>query len=169
MIVRQTSKIDVWLLATCLGLSASDVAQSFRDGRVASRWCELWACRDFGLRKQPNSNCARGDAFVATGADELLYEVRCLTHCGVSFQPSKSLGSGRTSTLDSLKGKVRSVDRWAVYDITEFPSVTVYRLKSSMVEGWIDLEQVKPSGRLSYQLFNELVDEEISEELFQTA
>jgi hypothetical protein len=151
-------KLDTEALAAALAIPEDAVVPAFRDGRVSSRFSELWAAKCFGIVCHKNTNNRSTDCFVEMpDGDKVEIAVRTLTR-SIRFQDSIFIGGGRKRcTLADLKQSIRRSDRWFVCDVRDFPEVRFYKIKSSVLEKWIDNGELTPSG-LSAKRFTELLN-----------
>lgn len=139
--------LDIHALASALAIDEDNVIDSFRDGRVASRFTEHWAEEMFGVCKYSDTNHPHSDAFILL-PDNSTFEVaiRCLTFSGIKFQASRHQGAGRTCSTTHVKNSIRSVDRWIVFDMRSFPKVTASMLRVALLEEWIDQGHLTIAG-----------------------
>ncbi len=151
-------KLNEEQLASALMLTIADIRSCFSDGRVASRFVEHWAERMFGVIKYLNTNHQSSDGYyeLADGS-KIEVSIRTLTDNGIRFQDSKFMGVGRSCSVSDLKASIRRADQWIVFDITPFPLIRAMKIKCSVLEHWIDMGELTPSG-LSYSSFCKLLN-----------
>lgn len=153
----QVIEFDLDKLSEALHMPSYIVREVFRDGRVAWRFAEHWAQDGFCVTRHKSNTHISTDAFVPLhGDDRVEYAIRTLTKGGIKFQDSRYYGTGRSCNLATLKECVRRSDRWIVVDITAFPVVKSYKLKSSMLDNWIDMGDLNVNG-VSYDRFFQLI------------
>jgi hypothetical protein len=150
--------IDIDALASALTIDRAKVIEAFQDGRVCSRFVELWAESRFGLIRHANSNHPSSDGYFMTAdGDNIQIAVRTLTRSGVRFQDSRFIGSGRSCSIDDLKASIRRSDKWFIFDIRFFPTITLLKLRCALLEQWIDSGELTPAG-LSANNFAQLLN-----------
>jgi len=142
----------------CLEFSVCDVAHAlkipedvvvheFKDGRVASRFTEHWAAQVFAFKKSENTNAPQDGKIELQHLPESgNISVKTLTEHGVKFQRSRNIGSGRVCTIDDLVEAVKSADLYIVADVTEFPSVKLVPVRSTIILGWVYDGFLTPAG-----------------------
>lgn len=115
---------DTDVLSDALHISKDEVISSFRDGRGAWPFSELWGQRLFEFAKHTNSNEPLSDGLLALERlGDLKVSIKALTKAGVKFQQSKFVGYGRTTTKNDLIASLEACDRVIVVDVTAFPEV----------------------------------------------
>ena len=140
---------NVPLLSAALNLEDFQIIESFKDGRVSSRFSEYWAGSLYGFEKCVNSNKPKYDGNVVhplVENMELNVSVRSLTD-KVVFQQSKYIGGGRKCNLDDLKSSVMHIDFVIVVDIFPFPTITFLPIKSKTLLDAIDEGKLGVGGK----------------------
>jgi hypothetical protein len=140
-------------LAAAFRISEESVRELFHNGRFVSWLAEYWVRDAFKLSLYSNKNHASSDGYHALPDNsQVEHSIRVITARGIKFQASKNMGAGRSCTLNDLKDNIRKTERWIVVDVVQFPRITFYRLKCSVLERWIDNGELTTSG-LPYNRF----------------
>ena len=148
-----TMLLDADSLALALQITKEQTIQAFRDGRVASRFSELWAATMFTLYLYQNKNHPSADGYYTLPDNSKIeVSIRTLTARGIKFQDSKFIGAGRSCSMTDLKASIRRTDQWIVMDVAGFPKIDGYKVKCAVLEHWIDAGELTPAG-LSYSRF----------------
>lgn len=159
--------LETEAIAKALAIPESGVMSAFCDGRVASRFSELWAAKCFGVIAHKSSNQRSSDGFFPTpDGDRVEIAIRTLTRRGIRFQDSIYMGGGRSCSMRQLKESIRRSDKWYVCDITGFPTIAFYKIKASLLEQWIDDGVLSTSG-LSAEKFAMLLNRDATPMLRQ--
>lgn len=141
--------LDTAKLADALWISEEDVVREFSDGRVTSRFGEIWAGKLYQFKKCENTNESGFDGLIEHPLiDRVRIGVRSLTKSGIRFQMSKFIGSGRTCTLDNLRESIAVMDFEIVMDIVDCPIIHVLPVKAT------DLMALVDSGNLTQKGLN---------------
>ena len=138
--------ININLLAEALLMPEQDCVDEFRDGRVASRFTEHWAARIFGFKRHRRDHPGSDGYYVLPEGDEIRGAVRTLTESGIKFQDSKYIGSGRSCSQQDLTRSIRNTDMWIVFDIRNFPIVEPIKVRTSILEYWIEQGDLTTAG-----------------------
>jgi hypothetical protein len=125
-------KIDE--LASALQILPEDVVAYFTDGRRVSFILERHIARHYG-GKLANSE---RDSYDFQDKKGRKWEVRSITKQGTYFNPSVQVGAGRKFAESGFRTKVQGIYGFILCDITNFPEVPIYEIKSQTVIDWFE-------------------------------
>jgi hypothetical protein len=138
--------IDVAKLAEALEISEQNCISEFRDGRVISRFTELWAAEKFGFMRYPRNYPGPDGYCMLADGDKVEIAIRSLTNSGIRFQAAKYIGGNRTCSRDNLTESIRNTDRWLIFDIRNFPVIDIFKIRTSLLEHWIGRGELTARG-----------------------
>jgi hypothetical protein len=134
-------------VAEALWISEEDVVREFSDGRVTSRFGEIWAGKLYEFNKCENTNESGYDGLIEHPlVGRIRVGVRSLTKSGIKFQMSKFTGSGRTCTIEDLRTSIAAMDFEIVMDIVDSPIVHMVPVKAEDLMGLVTAGELTPSG-----------------------
>ena len=85
--------------------------------------------------------------------------MRSVTKSGIYFTNSRDIGSLRTFNEEGFIKKINYIEGYMVSDISEWPNVPVYQIKSSLVLKWYNDGKLSSNTKISKQKFFELLNE----------
>ena len=117
-------------LALAMKLTKEEVVPYFKDGRRISFLLERVISRSSVPGKLAPSE---RDYFDIEDSKGNKWEVRCLTENGVNFGPSNGIGKDRKFNEQDFKKKLKLIKGYLLCDVTNFPTVYVYKITSKEV------------------------------------
>lgn len=136
---------DPNLLAEGLGITTDEIIESFKDGRVASRFVEYLSSKLYGLEKK-NSNNPGFDSIMTHPLVLLKTEVRTIGKSGIRFQQSIDIGGKRKCSTKQLLEAIKANDFYIAVDIQDFPKVCFIPIASKKLQIFIDRGELKSGG-----------------------
>lgn len=125
-----TLQWDEKALASALKLDVSEIKPYFKDGRRISFLLERSLVKRLMPGKLAISERDPYDIELRNGEK---WEVRCITSRGVKFGPSKNTGGSRKFSEKDFLHKLKSIAGYALCDVTNFPSVAIYKVPSNAI------------------------------------
>jgi len=114
--------------------------EMFKDGRVASKFCE----NIFTMWYPLELHDVKG--YDHTDKDGQKYEMKCFTKNGAKYCLSGMIGSGRQIDVEEMRENIESNDLIFIFvDIVDFPS-----LRYKFIRGQ-DLLDKWPKGKISFK------------------
>jgi len=120
-------------IAAALKISTDAVQEYFTDGRRVSFILERRIANEVLKATLAKSEGAGYDLVDASGDK---WEVRSISAGGVYFCPSYMVGSGRTFNEPGFLEKLGEIKGYILTDITSFPDVPFWVVKSETVKDW---------------------------------
>ena len=148
-------KWDLSEVAKAIKISEEETKEYFRDGRRCAFLVER-RVRDFIEGKLAPSE---GSSYDLIDKDGKNWEVRSVTKSGIYFTNSRDIGSSRTYNEEGFIKKINNIEGYMVSDISEWPNVPVYQIKSSLVLKWYNDGKLSSNTKISKQKFFELLNE----------
>lgn len=138
---------DVKSLSNEVCLTEKDTINSFRDGRVVSRFSEHWAEALYKFKKSKSSNQPGYDGTIkAGGFEKLRISIKSLTKSGIKFQQSVNQGAGRKCNNDLLLESLDQFDYVVVIDVIDFPIVKTIPIKVEYLKKLVKTDQLTCGG-----------------------
>ena len=129
------------------------VSSLMKDGRTASPFIQE-TLQEMSIGYKNYEGQQKGvDGQDANGT----VEVRGLAKTGVKFQYSGDIGSGRSCDAEKLGGSLSRTDTYYISDLTDAPTIHVYRVPAYIVNNWFEEGNLTVSG-LSHDKFMALVE-----------
>ena len=124
---------DLQQIAAALKISTDAVREYFTDGRRVSFILERRIANEV-----LNATLAKSEGAGYDLVDEIgdKWEVRSISSGGVYFCPSYMVGSGRSFNEPGFLEKLREIKGYILTDITSFPDVPFWIVKSEVVKDW---------------------------------
>jgi hypothetical protein len=120
-------------IAAALKISTDAVREYFTDGRRVSFILERRIANEVLKATLAKSEGAGYDLVDASGDK---WEVRSISAGGVYFCPSYMVGSGRSFNEPGFLQKLSEIKGYILTDITSFPDVPFWIVKSETVKDW---------------------------------
>ncbi len=137
---------DLEQIATALKISAESVREYFTDGRRVSFILERRIANEV-----LNATLAKSEGAGYDLVDEIgdKWEVRSISGGGVYFCPSYMVGSGRSFHEQGFLEKLQEIKGYILTDITSFPDVPFWIVKSEVVKGWWEARSLGSTTKVS--------------------
>ncbi len=129
------------------------IEELYHDARWLSPHMELFLAQELKGKLAPSKK----SPFDIYDADGKKQEVRCMTHNGVSFAPSKDTGSGRQFNEDNFFEKLREIDGYIVCDVIFYPLVHCYFTPKKVVKEWYGQGKFRKNASILRTKFLKLV------------
>lgn len=137
---------DLEQIASALKISTDAVREYFADGRRVSFILERRIANEV-----LNATLAKSEGAGYDLIDEIgdKWEVRSISAGGVYFCPSYMVGSGRSFNEPGFLEKLREIKGYILTDITSFPDVPFWIVKSEVVKNWWENKSLGSTTKIS--------------------
>jgi hypothetical protein len=102
---------------------------------------------------------SEGSGFDLIDANGGKWEVRSLTEGGIYFCPSYMVGSGRSFDEQGFLAKLSEIDGYFVTDITQFPDMPYWIIRSSTVEQLWNNGDLGKISKITRKRFLQIIDQ----------
>lgn len=138
-------------LARAFMVTVQDIREYLTDGRRVSFIIERrlkWENKGWTLA------ASEGAGYDLRDPEGGLWEVRSITTCGVYFNPSNQVGSGRRFAEAGFQAKLKTLKGFILSDIVNFPNVEVFVVPVEFVLKWHAAGMLGTSARVSRAAFH---------------
>jgi hypothetical protein len=144
---------DTAELASAMKILPEDVVAYFTDGRRVSFLLERHIARHYEGRLANSEK----DPYDFVDKKGRKWEVRSITKRGVYFNPSVQVGAGRFFEEVKFRAKIAGIYGFILCDITAFPEIPIFGIKSSQVISWYEAGQIGKSAKAPLNTIRSLI------------